>query len=44
MGWENYVKGRGKVVRIDKEFYDDLDDYEWNFSDHLPVIAKFKTK
>lgn len=42
--WEHYVKGSAKVVRIDKEFYDDLDDYEWNFSDHLPVIAKFRTK
>ena len=42
--WKYYVKGSAEVVRIDKEFFDSLDDYEWNFSDHLPVIAKFRTK
>ena len=42
--WKHYIKGSAEVVRIDREFYDDLDDYEWNFSDHLPVISEFKTK
>lgn len=42
--WKHYVKGSAQVVRIDKEFYDSLEDYEWNFSDHLPVLAEFSTK
>jgi hypothetical protein len=42
--WNRYVKGSAHVVRIDKEFFDSLDDYEWNFSDHLPVAARFKTR
>jgi len=42
--WKRYIKGSAEVVRIDREFYDDLDDYEWNFSDHLPVMSEFKTK
>lgn len=41
---KRYVKGSAQVVRIDREFFDSMDDYEWNFSDHLPVIARFKTK
>ena len=42
--WKHYVKASAEVVRIDKEFYDSLEDYEWNFSDHLPVMAEFKTR
>ena len=40
--WKRYVHGSTRVVRVDKEHYESLDDYEWNFSDHLPVIAEFK--
>jgi endonuclease/exonuclease/phosphatase family metal-dependent hydrolase len=40
--WKRYSQGSAHVVRVDKDHYESLDDYEWNFSEHLPVVANFK--
>ena len=40
--WKQYKNGSAEVIRVDKEFYSGLEDYEWNFSDHLPVAADFQ--
>jgi endonuclease/exonuclease/phosphatase family metal-dependent hydrolase len=40
--WKRYAQGSARVVRVDQDHYDSLDDYEWNFSEHLPVMAEFR--
>ncbi len=38
----HYVAGSSKVLPVDKQF-EDVDDYMEHVSNHLPVIARFKT-
>lgn len=38
----HYVAGSSNVLHVDKQF-EDMDDYTDSVSNHLPVIARFKT-